>query len=60
MASGLMIFGLMLVVLGFGFFMTFVRVPPLCQMPCTSPPHSQSHTHDWGACGGDDHIRRMR
>lgn len=35
MASGLMVFGLMIVVLGFGFYMAFVRAPRCarCRIP---------------------------
>jgi len=35
MASGLMVFGLMIVVLGFGFYMAFFRVPRCarCRIP---------------------------
>lgn len=35
MASGLMVFGLMIVVLGFGFYMAFIRVPRCarCRIP---------------------------
>ena len=43
MAGGLMIFGLMIVVLGFGFFMTFVRAPRCARCHIPLQPVAEPH-----------------